>query len=162
MTVIDGVQLIPRLRHSDDRGYVTEILRSDEGHFENFGQAYVTACYPGVVKAWHRHSKQTDYFYVVAGTMKVGLHDDRPDSPSVGKYQVVVLGERGDDAQLVSPAGVWHGMMALGSSRGCSTSPRCRTTTMIPTKSVWRGTRSTTSGRSSTVERYIVRSGKIS
>ena len=113
MTVIDGVKLIPRRRHSDDRGYVTEILRSDEGHFENFGQAYVTGCYPGVVKAWHKHSKQIDYFYVVTGTMKVGLYDDRPDSASVGKYQVAVLGERGDDAQLLIPAGVWHGMMAI-------------------------------------------------
>jgi len=111
--VIDGVQLIPRTRHADDRGYVTEIFRSDEEHFENFGQAYVTACYPGVVKAWHRHAAQTDHFYVVSGTMKVGLYDDRPESPTRGQYQVVILGERGDNAQLVIPAGLWHGMMAL-------------------------------------------------
>jgi len=111
--VIDGVQLIPRRRHADDRGYVTEIFRSDEEHFEKFGQAYVAACYPGVVKAWHRHARQTDHFYVVAGTMKVGIHDDRPDSPTRGQYQVVILGQRGDDAQLVIPAGLWHGMMAL-------------------------------------------------
>ncbi len=111
--MIDGVQLIPRTRHADDRGYVTEIFRSDEEHFENFGQAYVTACYPGVVKAWHRHAAQTDYFYVVSGTMKVGLYDDRPESPTREQYQVVILGERGDNAQLVIPAGLWHGMMAL-------------------------------------------------
>lgn len=111
--MIDGVKLIPRTRHADDRGYVTEIFRSDEEHFENFGQAYVTACYPGVVKAWHRHAVQTDHFYVVAGTMKVGLYDDRPDSPTRGHYQVVILGERGDNAQLLIPAGLWHGMMAL-------------------------------------------------
>ena len=112
--MIDGVQLIPRRRHADDRGYVTEILRSDEAHFDKFGQAYITACHPGVVKAWHRHAKQTDYFYVVAGTMKVGLYDDREGSPTQGEYQVVILGERGEDAQLVIPAGLWHGMMALG------------------------------------------------
>ena len=111
--MIDGVKIIPRQRHADDRGYVTEILRSDEAHFEGFGQAYVTACYPGVVKAWHRHGKQTDFFYVVSGTMKVGLHDDRPESPSRGEYQVILLGERGDDVQLLIPAGVWHGMMAI-------------------------------------------------
>jgi dTDP-4-dehydrorhamnose 3,5-epimerase len=112
--MIDGVQLIPRDRHADDRGYVTEILRSDEEHFEKFGQAYVTACYPGVVKAWHRHRRQIDYFYAVAGTVKVGLYDSRDGSPTRGEYQTVVLGERGENAQLVIPAGVWHGMMALG------------------------------------------------
>jgi dTDP-4-dehydrorhamnose 3,5-epimerase len=111
--MIDGVQLVPRTRHADDRGYVTEILRSDEPHFQQFGQAYVTACYPGVVKAWHRHARQIDYFFAVSGTVKVGLYDDRTDSPTRGEYQTFVLGERGESAQLVIPAGVWHGLMAL-------------------------------------------------
>jgi dTDP-4-dehydrorhamnose 3,5-epimerase-like enzyme len=26
--VIDGVKLVPRIRHADDRGYVTEVLRA--------------------------------------------------------------------------------------------------------------------------------------
>jgi dTDP-4-dehydrorhamnose 3,5-epimerase len=111
--VIDGVRIIARQRHADDRGYVTEIFRSDEEHFEQFGQAYLAACYPGVVKAWHRHQRQTDHFYAVRGTLKVGLYDDREDSPTRGEYQVVMLGERGLDAQLVIPAGLWHGMMAV-------------------------------------------------
>ena len=111
--MIDGVQLIPRTRHADDRGYVTEILRSDEDHFAKFGQAYVTACYAGVVKAWHRHNKQIDYFYAVSGTVKVGLYDDREGSPTRGEYQTVMLGECGANAQLVIPAGIWHGLMAM-------------------------------------------------
>jgi dTDP-4-dehydrorhamnose 3,5-epimerase len=111
--MIDGVQLIPRTRHADDRGYVTEILRSDEDHFEKFGQAYVTACYPGVVKAWHRHGRQIDYFYAVSGTVKVGLYDDREGSVTRGEYQTIMLGERGANAQLVIPAGIWHGLMAM-------------------------------------------------
>jgi dTDP-4-dehydrorhamnose 3,5-epimerase len=112
--VIDGVKLVPRIRHADDRGYVTEVLRADEEHFQKFGQAYVTACHPGVVKAWHKHNTQTDYFYVVRGTMKVGLYDDREGSPTQGQYGVVILGEKGHEAQLVIPPGIWHGMMALG------------------------------------------------
>ena len=101
--MIDGVQLIPRTRHADDRGFVTEILRSDEDHFRKFGQAYVTACYPGVVKAWHRHVRQIDFFYAVVGTVKVGLYDDREGSPTRGEYQTVMLGESGANAQLVIP-----------------------------------------------------------
>lgn len=111
--MIHGAQLIPRVRHADDRGYVTEILRRDDPHFQQFGQAYVTTCRRGVVKAWHKHRKQTDHFYVVAGTMKVALHDDREDSPTAGQYQIEILGEQGADALLIIPAGVWHGMMGL-------------------------------------------------
>lgn len=40
--MIDGVKLTPRQRHADDRGYVTEIFRSDEEHFEKFGQTHRT------------------------------------------------------------------------------------------------------------------------
>ena len=67
-----------------------------------------------MVKAWHKHETQNDNFYVVSGTMKVGLYDDREGSPTNGEYQVVMLGEKADDARLHIPAGVWHGMMAVG------------------------------------------------
>lgn len=111
--MIHGAQLVPRVRHADDRGYVTEILRSDDPHFQRFGQVYVTTCREGVVKAWHKHRKQTDHFYVISGTMKVALYDDREDSPTRGEYQVEILGERGKDALLIIPNDVWHGMMSL-------------------------------------------------
>lgn len=111
--MIHGAQLIPRVRHADDRGYVTEILRSDEPHFQRFGQAYVTTGREGVVKAWHKHEKQTDHFYVVSGTMKVALYDDREASPTAGQYQIEILGEQGQDALLIIPNHVWHGFMSL-------------------------------------------------
>jgi len=111
--LIHGAQLIPRVRHADDRGFVTEILRSDDPHFQRFGQAYVTTGRQGVIKAWHKHAKQTDHFYVVTGTMKIGLYDDREDSPTCGQYQIEILGEQGQDALLIIPNDVWHGFMSL-------------------------------------------------
>ena len=38
---------------ADERGWLMELLRNDEEMFLKFGQVYVTAAYPGVVKAWH-------------------------------------------------------------------------------------------------------------
>lgn len=111
--MIEGVKLVPRIRHADDRGYVTEILRSDEPHFIRFGQAYVTTVRQGIVKAWHKHRLQTDFFYCISGTVKVGLYDDREESPTRGEYQVETLGEQGADIQLVIPPMVWHGIMGL-------------------------------------------------
>jgi dTDP-4-dehydrorhamnose 3,5-epimerase len=105
----EGVRIIHRIRNPDDRGFVTEIIRNDEEHFQHFGQAYIATCYEGVVKAWHRHEHQWDTFYCVQGTMKVGLHVPRYD-----EYETWVLGEKGIDATITIPPGVWHGMMAIG------------------------------------------------
>jgi len=111
--MIDGVIIKPLRRIVDDRGYVMVILREDDEEFRSFGQAYVSACLPGVVKAWHCHQKQWDYFCVVAGNAKVGLYDDREGSPTRGQTASLVIGELNPTLVVIPPL-VWHGFTALG------------------------------------------------
>lgn len=111
--MIEGVKKVSLVRRPDDRGFVTEILRSDDEHFLKFGQVYVATCRRGIAKAWHMHRVQTDKFYIVKGTAKIGLYDDRKDSPTKGEYMQVIMGEEGEDILLVIPPLVWHGQMAL-------------------------------------------------
>jgi dTDP-4-dehydrorhamnose 3,5-epimerase len=111
--MIEGVKTIPIVRRADDRGYVEEILRRDDPHFEKFGQVYLTTCRKGVIKAWHCHRYQTDRFFVIHGTAKIGLYDDRPESPTRGEYNTFILGDDGENSLLVIPAMVLHGQMAL-------------------------------------------------
>jgi len=111
--MIDGVKITPRKRFADDRGYLIEILRADDPEFIQFGQVYVSKLRKGVIKAWHKHKKQTDYFFVVSGTSKIGLYDGREDSPTYKQYQTVVLGDDGEQALLSIPPGVWHGQTSL-------------------------------------------------
>ena len=111
--MIEGVKKIPLKRHADDRGYLIEILRADSPYFQQFGQIYLTTCRRNIIKAWHAHRLQTDHFYAVKGTVKVGLYDDRPSSSTRGQYQQEILGEEGEDVLLVIPPLVWHGQMAL-------------------------------------------------
>jgi len=112
--MIDGVIVKKLARHVDDRGYVMEILRDDDEHFLGFGQVYVSACFPGVIKAWHCHEHQTDNFCVIQGNAKVGLYDDRPDSPTNGEAQAIVAGELSPLLIQIPPL-VWHGFMPVGS-----------------------------------------------
>jgi dTDP-4-dehydrorhamnose 3,5-epimerase len=80
---IHGVQIKPLRVIPDERGWLMEILRADDdGLFSKFGQVYVSATYPGVVKAWHYHQRQTDNFACVAGMIKLVLFDTREDSPT--------------------------------------------------------------------------------
>ncbi|MBC7345271.1 MAG: dTDP-4-dehydrorhamnose 3,5-epimerase family protein, partial [Clostridia bacterium] len=55
MSVIDGVKIKQLIRHCDDRGFFTEILREDDEIFSRFGQASMSKTYPGVIKAFHYH-----------------------------------------------------------------------------------------------------------
>ncbi len=113
--MIDGVLVKPLRRIVDDRGYVLVILREDDDEFRGFGQAYISACNPGIVKAWHCHERQWDYFCVVTGNAKIGLYDDRDGSPTRGQTVALVIGDL-NPALVVIPPLVWHGMTALGNS----------------------------------------------
>jgi len=97
----------------DERGYLMEMLRSDWLEFERFGQVYVTAVYPGVVKGWHYHKLQTDHFICVAGMAKVVLYDDREGSATQGEVNEFFMGHL-NPILLKIPPGVMHGFKGVG------------------------------------------------
>jgi dTDP-4-dehydrorhamnose 3,5-epimerase len=110
---IKGINLKKLSVIPDERGWLMEILRCDDPFFEKFGQVYVTTAYPGVVKAWHYHKKQTDNFCCIHGMMKVVLYDAREDSPTYRNLKELFIGEQ--NPVLVSvPPGVYHGFKAIG------------------------------------------------
>ena len=51
--MIQGVEIKQLARHADERGFLMELLRSDDSIFTSFGQCYVSMNYPGVIRAWH-------------------------------------------------------------------------------------------------------------
>jgi dTDP-4-dehydrorhamnose 3,5-epimerase len=111
--MIDGVKVKELAVHPDERGLLMEMLRSDDPDFQRFGQVYVTMVYPGVVKAWHYHKKQTDHFVCVGGMAKVVLHDTREDSPTRGETNEFVIGWQ-RQRMIVIPPDVYHGFTAVG------------------------------------------------
>jgi dTDP-4-dehydrorhamnose 3,5-epimerase len=97
----------------DERGWLLEILRADDPElFQRFGQVYVSATYPGVVKAWHRHRRQTDNFVCVAGMVKLVLADTREGSPTHGRIDEFFVGTQ--NPMLVQvPNLVYHGWKCI-------------------------------------------------
>src|SRR5206468_2986112 len=92
--LIQGVVVRTLKQIHDERGYLMEMLRDDWPEFQRFAQSYVTIAYPGIVKGWHYHKKQTDHFVVVRGTAKVVCYDNRDRSPTKGKVNEFFPGER--------------------------------------------------------------------
>ena len=112
---IEGVILKKLICHTDERGFFLELIRRTDPFFaEGFGQLSHSKMYPGVVKAWHIHRTQIDWWYVPMGRLKVGLSDRRPESPTFGKTITLFLGEDIEPAVLKIPAGVAHGCKAIG------------------------------------------------
>ena len=103
-----ALRLIP-----DERGYLMEMLRvDDQDFFTKFGQVYVSATYPGAVKAWHYHEKQVDNFVCIAGMVKLVLVDTRDNSPTKGAVNEFFLGTQNPTLVQV-PNLVYHGWKCI-------------------------------------------------
>lgn len=110
--LIDGVRTKRLAVVADERGRLMEMLRCDDEFFTKFGQVYLTAAYPGVVKAWHYHKKQTDHFVCVAGMMKLVLYDGRDGSPTHGAINEFFVGEHNTLLVAIPPL-VYHGFKCV-------------------------------------------------
>jgi dTDP-4-dehydrorhamnose 3,5-epimerase len=124
--VIDGVFIHPLRQIPDERGRIMHMIRSDDPHFEQFGEIYFSVVYPGVVKAWHIHREMTLNYAVITGSIKLVLFDDRTDSPTRGEVQEVFMGDHQYVLVRVPPM-VWNGFKGVGESAAivanCASTP---------------------------------------
>ena len=110
--MIEGVKVKKLKVIPDERGRLMEMLRCDDDLFIDFGQTYMTTAYPGVVKGWHYHKKQTDNFVVVKGMMKVVLYDSREKSSTYKEVNEFFMGEH-NPMLLQIPTFVFHGFKCV-------------------------------------------------
>lgn len=110
--MIQGVEVKKLKVIKDSRGKLMEILRKDDKIFRKFGQVYITTCLPDVVKAWHYHKKQDDYFVCVKGRIRLALYDARKKSPTYKEINEFDMGM--DEPVLVKiPKKVYHGFKGV-------------------------------------------------
>lgn len=114
--LIEGVKIKELVRRPDERGFFEELIRlNDEFFKEGFGQLSHSLMHPGVIKAWHIHKTQVDWWYVARGDLHVGLYDRREDSSTYRTLDEFLLGEHGQNVVLKIPPGVAHGCKVIGS-----------------------------------------------
>ncbi|MDI6791380.1 MAG: dTDP-4-dehydrorhamnose 3,5-epimerase family protein [bacterium] len=111
--MIEGAKIKKLKVIPDERGRLMEIIRSDDDLFIRFGQVYLTSIYPGVVKAWHYHKKQTDNLTVISGMAKLVLYDARKDSSTYNQVQEFFMG-RHNPLLVQIPNMVYHGFKGIG------------------------------------------------
>lgn len=111
--MIDGVKVVPLRQIADERGKVMHMLKATDEHFVGFGEIYFSCAWPGTIKGWHIHTTMTVNNAVISGRAKLVMYDTRPESPTHGEFQEVVLGE--DNYVLVQmPPGIANGYKTFG------------------------------------------------
>lgn len=117
---IIGVQFKALQTFPDARGFFREIIRVNDAFFagSKFAQWSHSKMAKHVVKAWHYHHVQTDWWYVPLGQIEAVLYDGREESPTYRAKLVFKLGEsnygQGTLEMCVRiPPGVLHGCKVL-------------------------------------------------
>ena len=73
--------------------------------------------HPGVIKAFHYHCKQTDYWVPARGMFQVALVDFRERSPAFGVRNTFFVGTL-RPWRLLIPPGVGHGYKVIDNEPG--------------------------------------------
>ena len=115
--LIAGVEWKPLTLWPDDRGYFLEAARMGCGPVADFDpsttQVSVAVNYPGIIKAFHYHQRQTDLWVPSAGMLQVVLVDLRPDSSTWGTKNTMYFGTLRPWSVRIPP-GVGHGYKVIG------------------------------------------------
>lgn len=115
--MLPGVKVYNFKKNSDDRGFFLELFRVDRKDFiggDEIAQVNFSMSYPGVIRAWHRHSRgQIDYICAIKGILKVCAYDDREGSKTKEQLDEIILDSK--KPQMVRiPGFYWHGTKGIG------------------------------------------------
>ena len=110
--MLKGITVKPLKRVNDERGFFAELMRDDWKDLlseEHLPQTNFSTSYPGIIRAWHRHTRgQTDYMIVLRGALKICMYDEETK-----ELDEVV--STGIDLQVVRvPGHYWHGFKVVG------------------------------------------------
>jgi len=112
MNMLAGIKVRQLKRLPDERGFFTEVFRSDWKELlntDNIVQSNLSITYPGIVRAWHRHLRgQVDYFIALKGAVKLCAYDEETN-------ELNEIISTGSDLQITRiVGGYWHGFKVVG------------------------------------------------
>jgi dTDP-4-dehydrorhamnose 3,5-epimerase len=111
---MEGLIIKELMLHNDQRGWLGEIIRSDETEFKPL-MAYLSMTKPGFVRGPHEHRGQTDFFCLI-GKFRLYFWDNRKYSPTFKDYKRIDTS--GIPTIIRIPPGIVHAYKNLGDSDG--------------------------------------------
>ena len=103
MSLLDQIQKTSLRRISTNGGDVLHAMKSSEGSFHGFGEAYFTWVDSNVVKAWKQHFQMTMNLVVPVGEVRFVFYD-----PASAFFREELIGEQ-HYHRLTVPPRIWFG-----------------------------------------------------
>lgn len=97
---------VPVTPFADERGW--SLMNLFAGAMGSTGQVNFSVQYPGIIKAWHRHDKQTDFWTCINSNLKVGIWREQDNTA-----WMIVMGEQRPGVLIIPPP-LWHGATPVG------------------------------------------------
>ncbi len=117
--IIKDVVVRDLVKYVDDRGWLSELYRTDELEAQYFPvMSYLSMTKPGVARGPHEHVDQADLFaFIGPSDFKIYLWDNRPSSPTYRVRQVIFAGINAPKSVIIPP-GVVHAYRNIGETIG--------------------------------------------
>jgi len=107
-------RLIQLPKFADSRGWSLNDIYDVVPRTPGFKwQINYSILYPGIIKAWHRHKFQDDYFCILKGMAQVGTYCEQTAAAGGIPAKKFFIGEH-NPAVVHVQAGEWHGLTAVG------------------------------------------------
>ncbi len=114
---IDGVLVRTLSRHEDERGWLSELYRSDEWD-HRVAMCYLSWTHPGKARGPHEHIEQSDCFaFLGPGMFRLYLWDAREESGTYLKRMCLDVGEDNPVTVRVPPR-VVHAYRCISDTKG--------------------------------------------
>jgi dTDP-4-dehydrorhamnose 3,5-epimerase len=114
---IDGVLVRSLSKHEDERGWLSELYRSDEWDHQ-VAMCYASWTLPGKARGPHGHVYQSDCFaFLGPGTFRLYLWDAREESKTHEHRMRLDVGEENPAVVLVPPR-VVHAYKCISENKG--------------------------------------------
>jgi dTDP-4-dehydrorhamnose 3,5-epimerase len=123
LSALPGVRIDLLSRFEDQRGWLTELFRSDMLEAAGVKEAqpvmgYLSMTRPGVTRGPHEHREQTDLLvFLGPSDFEVTLWDNRTGSPTFGRREAFTLGAN-RPATITVPPAVVHAYRNVGKVEG--------------------------------------------
>ncbi len=110
--MIEGVKNNLVKSFIDERGFLTQILPEGDDNFK-IQRIYSTGNFSkGTIRGFHKHKKENKAFFIISGSAKIVLVDDRKESPTYKEINTFILSTL-NPSVLSIPTGVYSGWMSL-------------------------------------------------
>jgi len=104
--MIQGVQVTPLKRISNEKGDIYHALKSSEKSFSAFGEAYFSCVNQGDIKGWKMHTRMVLNLVVPVGAIKFVAFDGRKDSKTYKEFFELVI-SKDNYCRLTIPPYIW-------------------------------------------------------